>query len=74
VDNSEHFFDLDVVVAMTMWAAYSEPIRLEVAAKAFGAAGVSVDMNSGALRGEKADAVPLRCKRRPPGDIAASGF
>jgi hypothetical protein len=74
VDDSEHFFDLDVVVAMAMWAAYGEPIRLEVAAKAFGAAGVSVDVHSGTLRGEKADAIPLRRERQPPGDVTAGGF
>ena len=74
MDNSKHLLNLNVVFAMTMRAAYSEPIRLEMAAEALGATGVCVDMNSGALRGEEADAVPLRCKRQPPGDVTASRF
>jgi hypothetical protein len=74
VHDRQHLLDLDVVGAVTAWASDGEPTRLEMAPEPFVAAGVSVNMNGGALGRNETDAVPIRREHVPPCDVTSRAF
>ena len=71
--DSEQFFELNVLPAMSTGNSGSKPIRLECTADPFGAAGISVDMQGRAFRAKNVYAIPGAGDGSPPLEVALDG-
>jgi hypothetical protein len=74
VNDGEHLFDLNMLVAKATGTFGSEPIAAIMATEAFETARVIVNMSCDTGWREKADAVPLGSETEPPGDVLVCGF
>lgn len=74
MDDSKHLLNLDVLLAITTGTFDGEPLGAEMAAEAFEAAGVCVDVNCFARWRIKTDPVPLGSETKPPSDGMVDSF